>query len=139
MDFSNDTRGFRNNNPGNIKHGEPWNGLAERQDDKEFCQFRALDYGIRAIYRLLLTYKNAYGAVNIHAIIHRYAPSSENHTRNYIKGVVKYVNDRVVHPINSQTDIHKRDVLDLTIMGIIYFENGFQPFNSGFIKYCYKI
>ena len=42
-------RGERNNNPGNIRHGAKWQGLASTQTDKDFCQFISPEYGIRAI------------------------------------------------------------------------------------------
>lgn len=45
-------RGIRNNNPGNIRrNGDPWQGLAETQGDKEFFTFTTPVYGIRALAR----------------------------------------------------------------------------------------
>ena len=139
MEFEKDTRGMRNNNPGNIRHGEPWRGLASTQFDDDFCVFRSVDFGIRAIYRVLCTYKNAYEIVDIRSIIYRYAPTNENHTEHYVRGVVQYVNERVAGCVSDTTDIWKRDIVDLVIMGIIYFENGFQPFDKGFVAQCMTI
>ena len=51
---------MRNNNPGNIRLGDKWNGLSAHQDDGSFCQFDEVDYGIRAIYRTLVTYEDKY-------------------------------------------------------------------------------
>lgn len=82
-DFSN-VRGYRNKNPGNIRHGSKWQGLAPNQTDAGFCQFVSHEYGIRAIYKLMQTYQNKYGLNSIEAIINRYAPPNENHTQNYI-------------------------------------------------------
>ncbi len=61
MNLNNEARGFRNNNPGNIRHGEPWLGLAEDQTDPDFCQFVSVEYGIRAMFRILETYREKYG------------------------------------------------------------------------------
>ena len=43
-------RGIRNNNPGNIRrNGDPWQGLAKDQTDREFFTFQSAVYGIRAL------------------------------------------------------------------------------------------
>ena len=39
------TRGIRNHNPGNIRHGEQWQGLAKEQTDPSFCVFISNEYG----------------------------------------------------------------------------------------------
>lgn len=139
MDFIIDTRGFRNNNPGNIKHGEDWRGLAERQIDDVFCTFRAVEWGIRAIHRILLTYKNAYDIVTIEQIIKRWAPAHENHTENYIDSVRDTVNRTVASYVSRTCDVWSRDLVTETIQGIIYFENGCNPFNKEFIEKCYGL
>ena len=36
-------RGIRNKNPGNIKLGTDWDGLADEQSDPVFCVFKELD------------------------------------------------------------------------------------------------
>lgn len=82
-DFSN-VRGYRNKNPGNIRHGSKWQGLAPNQTDAGFCQFVSHEYGIRAIYKLMQTYQNRDGLNSIEAIINRYAPPNENNTQGYI-------------------------------------------------------
>ena len=52
-------RGIRNNNPGNIRrNGDPWQGLAKEQNDREFFTFKSAVYGIRALARLLITYQD---------------------------------------------------------------------------------
>ena len=49
-------RGIRNKNPGNIKLGTDWDGLAAEQLDPTFCTFGEAVMGIRALMRILLTY-----------------------------------------------------------------------------------
>lgn len=80
-------RGIRNNNPGNIRHGDKWQGLSAEQTDSEFCVFSQPEYGIRALCRILRTYQRKYGLRDVHSIINRFAPPVENDTESYIKSV----------------------------------------------------
>jgi len=81
-------RGIRNNNPGNIRrNGDPWQGLAETQGDKEFFTFATPVYGIRALARTLITYQDRHGLRTIRQIISRWAPPVENDTESYVKAV----------------------------------------------------
>ena len=116
------SRGIRNNNPGNIRHSkENWKGQSVDQTDKEFVQFKSAEYGIRALYRVLLTYARKYNLNTIHGIISRWAPPEENDTDSYIKSVSKHM----------QFDPHEK--IPLTkyvslIEAIIKHENGQQPY-----------
>ncbi len=52
MTGSSNSRGIRNNNPhGNIRWGDDWKGLVPegQRTDKSFCQFKAPEFGIRAM------------------------------------------------------------------------------------------
>lgn len=87
-------RGIRNNNPLNIRKGSAWKGLAPVQTDKCFCQFTSMEYGLRAAFRLLRNYLDGFGGSrkpcrNVHDIVSRWAPESENDTRAYISFVCK--------------------------------------------------
>ena len=83
-------RGIRNCNPLNIRHSkDQWKGLAERQQDAAFCQFKSLEYGWRAAFYLLTrTYYHEHRLYTIRTII-RWAPESENNTEAYINNVSK--------------------------------------------------
>ena len=82
------TRGLRNNNPLNIRHGKSqWMGMSEKQTDKAFVQFSERVYGYRAAMVLLRNYI-ASGKNTIGKIIARWAPSSDgNNTQAYIEYV----------------------------------------------------
>ena len=82
-------RGIRNNNPLNIRRtGDNWRGMAEVQTDRAFVQFKSLEYGWRAAFRLLTkTYFARYHLQTIRAIVSRWAPESENNTKAYIQNV----------------------------------------------------
>lgn len=79
------TRGIRNNNPLNIRHGRSrWAGMRPTQTDPAFVQFESMEMGYRAAFLLLQTYRRRYGLRTLRQIIFRWAPPSENHTYVYL-------------------------------------------------------
>ena len=118
-------RGFRNNNPLNIRKGSQWKGLSSVQSDKSFCVFTSMRYGIRAAIYLLLKYYKKYNLHTLYDIISRWAPKNENNTWNYCKLValelhipVKYIPTLDLH-LNEDTKL----LYDL-LNAMIYVENG---------------
>ena len=86
------TRGERNNNPLNIRRvvGTNWRGeIVSPLWDKDFVQFSSLEYGIRAAFCILETYRRKHQAVCIEDIINRWAPPTENNTTAYVNAVCK--------------------------------------------------
>lgn len=78
-------RGVRNRNPCNLRRSrDPWQGLAEEQDDDQFFTFKTAAFGIRAAARVLINYQDRYDICTIRGIINRWAPPSENDTDKYI-------------------------------------------------------
>lgn len=119
------TRGYKNNNPGNIvltynSDGTKrfWTGEIEG-DDKRFKKFKSMAYGYRALFALLREYISK-GFNTIEKIITRYAPSNENNTSAYISTVVKRVG------IPKETAISGSDLVTLTkvVKAISVVENG---------------
>lgn len=84
-----DPRSVRNNNPGNIEHGDDWQGLAKEQPDKRFAKFTAPEYGARAMVRILQNYNRKYGLATLPQLIGRWAPPGENDTAAYVARVSK--------------------------------------------------
>jgi len=82
-------RGIRNNNPGNVRLGAPWDGLAPHQTDGAFCQFVDPEHGIRAIAKLLISYQDVHGLHTVRGMIGRWAPATENDTRGYAQFVAQ--------------------------------------------------
>ncbi len=82
-----ETRARRLNNPGNIRKGDPWQGLADVQNDESFCTFIAPRYGFRALAVTLTSYFDRYHLDCIREIITRWAPPVENNTAAYIQHV----------------------------------------------------
>ena len=99
-------RGIRNHNPLNIRRSkDQWKGLAERQQDAAFCQFKSLEYGWRAAFYLLTrTYYHKYRLYTIRTIIRRWAPSSENDTEAYIANVVRLTSIGPDEPLGIPSD-----------------------------------
>ncbi|EBU8846327.1 structural protein [Salmonella enterica subsp. enterica serovar Muenchen] len=122
----NTPRGIRNNNPGNIRWGDDWKGLAPKSQrtDKDFCQFITPEYGIRAMIVILRNYQRKHGLNTISGIINRWAPTNENNTQAYIDSVAKSTGvtpDQFVHTDDS------RFMMKL-LQAIIRHENGVQPY-----------
>ena len=99
-------RGLRNNNPLNIRRtAAQWQGLMLTQTDPEFCQFKSLEYGWRAAFRLLThTYFAKYRLDTIRKIVSRWAPSSENNTATYIATVSRITGIPPDEPLGSPVD-----------------------------------
>ena len=55
-----DPRGVRNNNPGNVRAGDDWQGMTG-QDDKGFAVFARPEDGLRAMSKVLDTYADKHG------------------------------------------------------------------------------
>lgn len=120
-------RGIRNNNPGNIRrNGDPWQGLAKEQNDREFFTFNSAIYGIRALARLLITYQDKYGLCTIETIITRWAPAVENNTTAYIQSVARHTGFAALQTL----DMHRFEHLKPIVKAIIQHENGQQPYSD---------
>lgn len=113
-------RGLRNNNPGNVRHGpDKWQGMAAQQSDTEFVQFRSMEYGVRAIARILLTYQKR-GADTISEIVSRYAPPNENNTAAYVSSVCKQTGYGAL----VELDIDNFEVMKSLVRAIVRHETG---------------
>ena len=81
------SRGYRNNNPLNIrKSPQKYEGEIQGED-KSFKTFKTMAYGFRAGFKILRTYIHKYKLDSIEKIITRWAPPSENDTGAYIRFV----------------------------------------------------
>lgn len=122
-------RGIRNNNPGNIKKNDiEWEGLSAIQTDNTFFQFTDPIYGIRALTKILRTYRDKYDLKNIWAIISRYAPPSENDTEAYKNFVTKKTGLSMLKEIDNSVEGYFP-----VVKAIILMENGEQPYDDELI------
>lgn len=123
----NQTRGLRNNNPGNIRHSaDRWQGMREQQTDPSFVQFVSPEYGIRAMMILLGNYRRLYGRNTIRKIVTRWAPATENDVEAYITHVARSTG------IDPDQQLTEADMPQL-IAAIIKHENGVQPYDMALI------
>ena len=117
-------RGIRNNNPGNIRKGTAWDGLAVDQPDRSFCTFENPEHGIRAMGKILLTYERKHGLNTVAGIINRWAPPVENNTDSYADHVAERLG------VDPEEGITVADHLEELVTSIIKHENGVQPYDS---------
>ncbi|MDC9607032.1 structural protein [Xenorhabdus griffiniae] len=129
------TRGIRNHNPGNIRHGDKWQGLRDIQTDKSFCQFVAPEYGIRAMLKILRNYERRYGDNTIRQFISRWAPPNENNTESYIAYVCKSVGIAS----SAVVDVENVATMSRLVKAIIQMENGQQPYSDEIIKRAFEL
>ncbi len=80
-------RGYRNNNPLNIRKSPQEFRGEITGEDKSFKSFSTMAYGFRAGLVILRTYIRKYKLDTIKKIINRWAPPSENDTEAYIRFV----------------------------------------------------
>lgn len=112
------TRGIRLANPGNLRHGERWQGMADDQPDPDFVKFTAAQFGVRAMGRVLLTYKKK-KVSTVRAIISRWAPKVENDTDSY----VDHVADLIGVTPDEAIDVDDCEVALKLVKAIIKHEN----------------
>jgi len=118
-------RGIRNNNPGNIEaNAIKWQGATG--NDGRFVVFDTPENGIRALARILKTYRDKYGLETVRGIVSRWAPPSENNTGAYIGSVCSRVS------VAPDARLAPADYPAL-VAAIIRHENGVQPYNAALI------
>lgn len=81
-------RGWRNNNPGNIRFitGNPWDGQVA--NDGGYGVYDSIQQGVRAAGKQLLKYERA-GLNTVEKIISTWAPKNENDTAAYAARVAR--------------------------------------------------
>ena len=132
-------RGIRNNNPLNIRKGNNWQGEMSSSTDGEFEQFVSMQWGIRAGFKILKNYMTGYGGrvkplTNIHDIIHRWAPPSENNCKAYIDSVCRFSG---LHEFERLQFSDRNKMLAL-VDGMIRVECG-QPVSLDIIASAYDL
>jgi hypothetical protein len=122
------SRGYRNNNPFNIRktfdiHGNQTFWSHEIKGlDKDFKTFDSMVNGYLEGFRLLREYK-AGGFDTITKIINRFAPSNENDTYAYIEAVSKDTGIDQNTPVNFNDPVQFKNL----VAAISYHENGIMP------------
>lgn len=103
------SRGTDNCNPGNISRSRVrYKGEKHPSTDAAFKQFESMEWGYRAMFVLLDTYRLRYGLDTLRRMITRYAPPEENHTAIYIDFVADLTGigaDEVIDTRSAKTMI----------------------------------
>lgn len=119
--ITNNTRGGRNNNPGNIKYGAfAQSHGATGQDDGGFAIFPNSGTGTSAISSLL----QLYGSKNIdtiHGIVNRYTSGDSPVIQSNYERMLETMTDRGA---NDHLNISDPQVLKQLVAGIVRQENG---------------
>jgi hypothetical protein len=115
------SRGLRNCNPGNIRHSiARYRGEKQPSRDPAFKEFESLEWGYRAIFVTLNTYRYKHGLKTIPEMIGRWAPPNENNTTAYIRAVVQ----RSGIGIGEEIDTRDRNTMIPLVAAISLVENG---------------
>lgn len=121
---SNLPRGYRNNNPLNLRISpNRWLGKVTDNTDGTFEQFSEMKYGYRAAIKTIQTYINKYGCRTLEQIISRWAPANENNTAAYIANV----SHRTGFAPSATIDPHSRTQLTALAAAMSVSENGSTP------------
>lgn len=99
-------RAVRNNNPGNIRVGQHWQGLMDpiemnmaQQMERSFCVFQSPAWGFRAMAEIFSTYVARGEAKTYADAVKRWAPPNENNTNSYVEAVCDYCGASPNQPI----------------------------------------
>lgn len=134
------TRGYLNNNPGNMdRSSPPWNGevrdVSMCQNDVQrreltsgrFCVFTDAEHGIRAMAKNLRAYRDRLGCRSVSDYINKWAPPNENNTDAYIQAVCAKVG------VSRDQEVDLDRVLPYLIDAIIRVECAGMPYDSATI------
>lgn len=121
--FNQNTRGFRNKNPGNLRDANNKVGFQGPEGD-QMAVFASERDGLAAMSRQLMLDAER-GKNRIDDYIRKYAPASENKTQEYIDMVSKQTG----YGAYESLDMHDPEVLAKLMNAMIKVENGAQPFS----------
>lgn len=136
-------RGIRNHNPGNILRSPSvtWQGQAPAaaQTDPEFVVFTAPEWGLRAICRILISYRDRHAIRTPGAIAHRWAPPQHrlpdgrvvpNHTDAYARALAAAVGAST----DTILDVRDPAIMGALLAAIVRQENGQQPYGPELLR-----
>lgn len=130
------SRGLANCNPGNIRRSSSrYRGEVRPSRDPDFKQFESIEWGYRAIFVTLNTYRRKYSLRTIREMISRWAPPVENHTEAYIRAVTA----RTGFSADAVLDTRSRQQMVPLIAAMSEVENGvkadFRAVERGWVLY----
>ena len=111
------------NNPMNIRYNgfNKWQGLCG--NEKGFCKFATMRYGLRAGIITLRTYINKHHLKDVESLVSRFAPASENNTRAYISYVSSALRSLGYDPDNI---VFGSDAFCLLVVSMCMYESWYR-------------
>lgn len=126
------TRGIRNNNWGNIRHGNNWRGEIKGLDGG-FESFSNPVWGLRALIKVTRSYERRYGINNVAEWVDRWAPVEDNNPHNaaYRKHLIN----------NAGTLINANDIdyMRSFVKAVCQFENGSSEINKVWVDWYFDL
>lgn len=108
---------IKRNNPGNIRPNPAYRWRGETTPvGASFCHFKSLEYGCRAMLRLLSNYRKLYSVKTVQGIISRWAPPAENNTAAYTQYVARRLGVAPGDAISGDSDTLIRLAMAMTRM-----------------------
>lgn len=111
-------RAVRNNNPGNINKGQPWQGLMPpaqmnpaQAAEPRFCVFLSPQWGFRAMATILHVYADQHGVTTLRGAISRWAPPTENNTGAYLNHICQLTGVPPDAPFEFHDALHMQSLV----------------------------
>jgi hypothetical protein len=123
--------GLRQNNPGNIRltKKDKWQESLPPQPGDQFVRFRAPQWGIRAIAKILISYDKA-GISTPYDFAKRWAPPGDN---NDTTAYAKHIADALAVELYDYIDLDSFEVALPLVKAVILHENGRNPYKDQII------
>ena len=125
------SRGDRNNNPGNIEYGAFTRRRGATGTDGRFATFATPEQGINALSDLLGVYQRRHGLTTVRQMINRWAPPGENDTGSYARRVAREMGVNPDDPVDLEANPEQRAAM---VQAIIRHENGYDPYGAEYIQ-----
>lgn len=122
----NAARGVRNNNPGNLRGDDPWQGKVGA-DQGGYLQFASAKDGLRALAINLKNQQDVHGLNTINDIVEKYAPVQDNNDVEAYKITLSQI---MGVKAGDKLNLSDPKTLSQLMEGIILHENGGQPYGK---------
>lgn len=124
------SRGFRNNNPGNIEFGDFAKGKGATGSDGRFARFDTPEEGVQAMAALLRSYQGR-GINTVRKMIDRWNPKSDGQPGNYVPDVATAMG---IDPDKEFDFSANPELAGKMIAAMIRQENGNNPYSLADIQ-----
>lgn len=128
VSYDTSKRGYRNNNPLNIRiSSNNWKGEIRPSTDGSFCQFTTMAYGFRAAMVCIRTYIRKYSLKTIQEIINRWAPWEDgNNPTRYAQRVINTWPETFTSK-DFEIDYTNAEHMTKLVYAMAIVENGSEP------------